>query len=113
MELSLTQRCAGHILSATDIDESLRVGEGAVDAAVSGRTGVMMTIDRVPGESYSSKIGCADISTIANEVRGVPRDYINAEGNGITEAGLKYLSPLIMGEVDVEYENGLPKHIVL
>ena len=113
MELSLTQRCAGHILSATDINESLSVGEGAVDAAVAGRTGVMMTIDRVPGDSYSSKIGCADISTIANEVRGVPRDYINAEGNGITKAGLDYLSPLIMGEVDVEYENGLPKHIVL
>ena len=113
MELSLTQRCAGHILSKTDIDESLAVGAGAVSAATSGRTGVMMTIDRVPGESYSSTVGCADISTIANEVRGVPREYINAEGNGITEAGLAYLVPLIMGEVDVEYENGLPKHIVL
>ena len=113
MELSLTQRCAGHILSKTDIDESLAVGAGAVSAATSGRTGVMMTIDRVPGESYSSTVGCADISTIANEVRGVPREYINAEGNGITEAGLAYLAPLVMGEVDVEYENGLPKHIVL
>ena len=113
MELSLTQRCAGHILSKTDIDESLAVGQGAVRAATSGRTGVMMTIDRIPGEVYSSKIGCADISTIANEVRGVPRDYINSEGNGITEAGIGYLAPLIMGEVDVEYENGLPKHIVL
>lgn len=113
MELSLTQRCAAHILSKTDIDESLAVGEGAVDSALLGKTGIMMTIERVPGESYSSRIGCADISKIANEVRGVPREYINEEGNGITDKGLEYLAPLIMGEVDVEYENGLPKHIVL
>ncbi len=113
MELSLTQRCAAHILSKTDIDESVAVAEGAVAAATAGRTGVMMTINRISGEKYASEIGCADISTIANEVRGVPREYINEEGNGITVLGLKYLAPLIIGEVDVEYENGLPKHIVL
>lgn len=113
MELSLTQRCAGHLLSKTDIDESVSVGCGAVDAAVSGKTGVMMTILRDEGDVYSSHVGCADISTIANEVRGVPADYINEAGNGVTEKCINYLRPLIVGEVDVEYENGLPKHIVL
>ena len=113
MELSLTQRCAGHILSKTDIDESLAVGEGAVDAALAGNTGIMMTIDRVDGSEYSSKIGYADISKIANEVRGVPREFINENGNGITEAGLEYLRPLILGEVELEYENGIPKHFVI
>ena len=113
MELSLTQRCAAHILSKTDIDESLAVGAGAVEAALSGKTGIMMTIERVEGDEYSSRIGSADISTIANEVRGVPKNYINEAGNGITEEGLNYLKSLIIGEVDVEYENGLPKHIVL
>ncbi len=112
MELSLTQRCAGHILSKTDIDESLAVGRGAVEAALYGKTGVMMTIDRSEGEAYSSTIGCADISKIANGVRGVPRNYINEAGNGITDEGLKYLEPLVVGEVELEYENGLPKHFV-
>ena len=113
MELSLTQRCAAHILSKTDIDESVAVGRGAVKAATDGKTAVMMTINRNEGEEYSSYIGTADIATIANAVRGVPVEYINDAGNGITEAGINYLKPLIMGEVDVEYENGLPKHIVL
>ena len=72
-----------------------------------------MVIERLPGDEYKSRIGTADISKIANEVRGVPAEYINEAGNGITEAGLKYLAPLIIGEVDVEYDNGLPKHIVL
>ncbi len=113
MELSLTQRCAAHILSKTDITESLAVGEGAVDAAISGKTAIMMTIQRVSGDDYSSRIGTADISKIANAVRGVPADYINEAGNGLTDKCLQYLAPLIMGEVDVEYENGLPKHVVL
>jgi 6-phosphofructokinase 1 len=113
IEFSLTQRCAGHILSKTDIDESLAVGQAAVENALLGKTGIMMTIERVDGDKYTSRVGVADISTIANEVRGVPREYINAAGNGITDAGLEYLAPLVVGEVSLEYENGLPKHIVL
>ena len=35
------------------------------------------------------------------------------EGNGITEDCIKYLAPLILGEVFPKYENGLPKHIVI
>ena len=113
IELSLTQRCAGHLLSKTDIDESLAVGQAAVENALLGKTGVMMTIERVDSDEYTSHVGVADISKIANAVRGVPSEYINDESNGITEAGLNYLKPLIMGEVELEHENGLPRHIVL
>lgn len=113
IELSLPQRCAAHIASLTDITESVRVGKGAVEAAISGESGVMMTIERLHGEKYETRIGHADIATIANAVRTVPSEYINAEGNGITPAGLAYLAPLIVGELHVEYEDGMPKHIVL
>ncbi len=113
IELSLPQRCAAHIASLTDITESVSVGRGAVNAAASGATGVMMTIVRAEGEEYSTTVGQADISTIANAIKRVPREYINDEGNGITEAGLRYLAPLIMGETKPEYENGLPRHIVI
>ena len=113
IELNLPQRAAGHLLSKCDIEESVRVGMGAVKVATEGRTGVMMTIDRNCGEEYSSSIGCAEISSIANAVRGVPDEYITDTADGITEAGLKYLYPLIVGEVDIVYENGLPKHFVI
>ena len=112
IELNLPQRCAAHIASATDITESVGVGKAAVDAAVAGRTGVMMTIDRADGAEYSVTFGAFDISKIANEVKHVPAEYINEQGNGITEAGLAYLRPLIIGEVAVEYEAGMPRHIV-
>ena len=113
VELSLTQRCASHMASLADINESVMVGKGAVKAATEGRTGVMMTIDRAEGDEYTTTVGCADIAGIANAIKTVPAEYINAEGNGITEAGIAYLKPLIMGELALEYENGLPKHIII
>jgi len=113
VELSLTQRCASHIASLTDINESVTVGKGAVEAAIGGKTGVMMTIDRVAVDEYSTIVGCADIAGIANAIKTVPDEYINEDGNGITEAGINYLKPLIMGELSLEYVNGLPKHFVI
>ena len=112
VEINLLQRAGGHLLSRCDIVESVAVGMGAVRVATKGNTGVMMTIDRLMTDEYSSSVGFADISSIANAVRGVPDEYINEAGNGITEAGIKYLAPLIQGEMDIIYENGLPKHFV-
>ncbi len=113
VELNLPQRAAGHILSATDISESVAVGRGAVHAAIEGNTGVMMTIERKSTSPYKSSVGFAEIANIANEVRRVPDEYINETCDGITEEGINYLAPLIVGEVAVEYENGLPKHIII
>ena len=113
IELNLPQRCAAHIASATDISESVGVGNAAVRAAVEGRTGVMMTINRAEAEDYSVCYGSADISGIANGVKSVPPTFINDSGNGITDECIVYLAPLIIGEVYPEYENGMPKHIII
>jgi len=114
IELNLPQRAAAHIASLTDITESVEVAKAAVVAATEeGKSGIMMTINRAPGNKYCAYYSSADIAGIANEVRGVPENYINAAGDGITEAGIEYLRPLIMGEIDVVYEEGLPAHVVL
>lgn len=113
IELNLPQRCAAHIASLTDITESVGVGKAAVAYAVEGKTGIMATIDRAAGDEYSVTFGAANIAEIANAVRGVPDEYINETSDGITEAGINYLKPLIMGECDVIYDNGMPAHIVL
>ena len=113
IELNLPQRCASHLASKTDIEESVGVGRSAVKAATDGKTGIMMTINRNDGDEYSVYYDSADIFGIANGVRGVPAEFINDEGNGVTEECVKYLAPLIVGEVCPEYENGLPKHFVI
>ena len=113
IELNLPQRCASHLASLTDITESVGVGSAGVLAAVEGKTGVMMTINRADTESYSVYYDSADISGIANGVKQVPAEYINANGNGVTDACIRYLAPLIIGETTPVYENGIPKHMII
>ena len=113
IELNLPQRCASHIASKTDISESVGVGAYAVEKAIEGRSGVMMTINRKEQTEYSVYYDAFDISSIANGVKTLPSEYINEEENGVTEACINYLAPLIVGEISVEYEMGLPKHVVL
>ncbi len=113
IELNLPQRCAAHLASATDISESIGVGSAAVAAALSGVSRVMMTIDRAAEETYRVTYGHRDVSEIANRIRTVDDAFINEAGNGVTDACCDYLLPLITGEVEVAFEKGLPKHIVL
>ena len=112
VELSLTQRCASHIVSRTDIEESVRIGMAAVECAVQGESGKMVAFSRRSGE-YGVDIVTVDASVVANAVKRVPREYINSEGNFVTEKCIEYVSPLIMGEKSIEYVLGLPKHISL
>lgn len=113
IELSLPQRCAAHIASATDLSESEAVGESAVSAALSGESGIVMTIERVSNEPYTVRYGSAPAEEIANKTKYVPSEFINADGNGVTDECIKYLLPLIRGEATPEYGNGLPVQIIL
>ena len=113
VELNILQRCASHIGSLTDIEESVSVGKKAVALACEGVSGKMACIVRGEGEEYTSYSSCEDIYKIANLIKTVPDEFINAEGNGITDEGVKYLLPLIKGESYPEYKNGLPCHITL
>lgn len=113
IELNLPQRCASHLASKTDLDESVAVGAYAVERAADGESGEMVLFLRVSDKPYEVKLGAKKVSEIANAVRKVPDEYINAEGNHITEACADYILPLIAGEAYPEYENGLPKYIVL
>ena len=110
VELNLPQRCAAHIASKCDIDESFGVGSAAVSAAVQGVSREMMVIlrDNEPGEPYSSVYGHMDIDLIANKTKFVPKHFINERGNHVTDECLSYILPLIKGECYPEYKDGLP-----
>ena len=113
IELNLPQRCAGHLVSAQDITESLEAGRNAVAAAATGVTREMMTIRRVSTAPYAFEIGHEDISKIANQTRYVPDEFINERANHVTDECLAYLLPLIQGERYPEYRDGLPCQWIL
>lgn len=108
VEINLPQRCAAHLRSKTDIDESIMVGRGAVEAATAGETGKMACFIRENGEEYRCSVGLCDISSVANAIKKVPREMINERGNNVTDACVDYIFPLICGEADCVYDNGLP-----
>ncbi len=113
IELSLLQRCASHCASFTDIEESFKVGYVAVEAAYEGLTGKMTLFKRVNNDPYQCVIDIHDVCDIANEVKGVPANMINAEGDYVTQDFIDYAMPLIQGEVSQLTVNGLPRHIKL
>ena len=110
IELNLPQRCASHIASLCDIEESFGVGKAAVSAAEQGVSREMMVIlrDSNEGEPYSSVFGHMDIDLIANRTKFVPKHFINERGNFVTDDCLRYILPLINGESYPEYRGGLP-----
>jgi 6-phosphofructokinase 1 len=109
IELSLPQRCAAHLGSASDINDSIAIGKAAVAAAcLEGATGDMMLYKRVSDAPYVCEIEHMSVAGIANAVRFLPDEYINERGNGITEACARYMLPLIEGETYPEYKCGMP-----
>ena len=113
VELNLPQRCASHIASATDISESVSIGKFAVSSALEGKTGIMISVVRDGGADYSVSLSTSPIAGIANEIKKVPDGYINERGNGVTKECLEYIKPLIIGESDTVFRDGLPVHFVL
>ena len=112
VELNTLQRCAAHYASATDIDEAFLAGEIAVTFANSGKTGIMVAFKRGNSSEYICLYGFRDIDEVANKERKVPDEFITDDGVGITEKGIEYLRPLILGELEPIIYNGLPRHIL-
>ncbi len=113
VELNISQRCAGHLLSKTDITESFGVGASAVRTALSGETGVMETIVRNSDAPYQVDFASVDVTTVANKEKIVPKHFIADNQHDVTDAFVAYAMPLIAGEVMPEFENGVPKQLIL
>ena len=111
IELNVLQRCAAHISSRTDINESFALGQAAVKYAAEGMTAVMSTIKRVSNDPYQWIIEPENVSLIANQAKTIPLEWITPEKNDITPEMEAYLRPLIIGEVSLQYKDGLPMYL--
>ncbi len=94
---SYLQRSCVELASPVDQAEAYRAGVEGVRAALNCATGQMISFVREPGPEYAIRYELADLSQIANQEKVIPAEYINAEGNGVTEAFLDYARPLIGG----------------
>lgn len=111
IEFSLMQRCAGHLVSYTDIAESKMLGSMAMDRALSGISGKVPVVKRLSSNPYRIKYEIADVLDIANKEKAVPRSWINERGNFVNKEMIEYLTPLIEGEFGIESSGGMPVHL--
>ena len=91
------QRTAMAYASSTDLEEADLAGRMAVRVALQGESDCMVTLVREPGDGYRCSTGLAPLAKVANALKTLPDEYINPEGNFVTEAFLEYARPLIGG----------------
>ena len=54
-----------------------------------------------------------DIHEVANVERKVPLDWIINDGTYVSDEFIEYARPLIMGEIEPYYSEGVPQHLSL
>ena len=114
IELNTLQRCSAHVASRTDITEAYQAGGAATMAAVRDEeTAKMVILKRLSTKPYLGGTELADIDQIANREKMFPREWIAADGFGVTPEFVQYVYPLIQAELTPVDSGGLPRHIAL
>ena len=106
---STIQRTGLHFASQTDSEEAYATGKKAVELAIQGVSGKMVTLVREKTSPYAYTTGTADLSDVANGEKLFPKEWISEDGFFVTEKFFAYARPLIMGEVNTIIEDGLPQ----
>ena len=77
---------------------------------MSGETDKMVGFDcSREGGKYTCQTKLFNLSEVANFEKKVPLEWINAEGNGVTQDFIDYALPLIQGDAKAPTENSLPR----
>ena len=95
----LLGRASIFMQSKVDIEEAQLAGELACRAALDGESGKMVAFSRVSENPYEMKPFLVDIDEVMMYERTMPDEFINEEGNGITQAFLDWCRPLIGEEL--------------
>ena len=93
------QRSSMLCASSTDLQEAYLVGKMAVLYAVEGKSGYMVTLERVNSPQYQIKTGLVELGKVANSTKEFPLEFITKDHNSVTPEFIKYFSPLLGGDL--------------
>lgn len=111
--ISSTQRLSGAHISKADNDEGFSCGCHAVKSAVGGKTAKMLTLVRGEGEGYSAEVTYTSLEEISDQPKRFPADWVHENEVTLRHQFNKYGLPLIQGEIELPFENGLPRYVRL
>jgi 6-phosphofructokinase len=103
------QRSYPGLQSPIDVDEARRCGTEAVKLAMKEDNGSVAIRRTGNGKNYSVELFRTELKNVAEKTKSMPDEFINAEGNGITEAFVEYAMPLIGKLPKTEYLGSYPR----
>jgi ATP-dependent phosphofructokinase / diphosphate-dependent phosphofructokinase len=111
-DLSTAQRCHATEQSLVDVEESFKLGMSAHMRSMNPAfTGHMVGIKRKTSKAYDVEYFATPASNVANHVKSFPIDWAKPNFRGITEEAVAYMAPLIVGEPEIIYDQGLPAFV--
>jgi len=93
----LIGRAMSSCVSETDRQEAMQVGVGAVTLLANGQSGGMVTLERLSDDPYRCRLSVAPLADVANAEKLMPREFVNDDGNMITQSFIEYALPLVDG----------------
>lgn len=103
------QRSFPGIQSAVDVREAKQCGKEAVRFAMKDDSG-SVAIKRISNKpKYAVEMFRTELSNVAEKTRSMPDEFINADGNGVTDAFIEYATPLIAKLPKTEYLGNYPR----
>jgi len=103
------QRSYAGLQSPVDVAEARQCGRQAVQYAMEYDSGSVAMKRIGEGDGYAVELFRTELKNVAEKTKSIPAEYINADGNGVTEAFVNYAMPLVGGLPKTEYLGGYPK----
>ncbi|MCI0498880.1 MAG: 6-phosphofructokinase [Planctomycetales bacterium] len=102
------QRSFAGLQSETDVVEARQCGRLAVQYSMKEDNGSVAMKRTGNGVNYGIEYFRTDLANVAEKTKSVPDEYINADGNGMTDAFIEYALPLVGELPATEYLGGYP-----
>lgn len=104
------QRSASHCVSDIDWKMAYGAGQASVLAAIKGEHGKLPVVQKIAQTAHDIEwtYQSVHLEEVANLELKVPDEFLTEDGMDVTEAGRNYLRPLIQGERQSKFVQGLP-----
>jgi len=103
------QRSFAGLQSPVDASEARWCGRHAVQYAMKELNGSVAMKRTGNGKNYGVELFRTELKNVAEKTKSLPDEFINKDGNGITDAFVEYAMPLTGGLPKTEFLGNKPK----
>ncbi len=103
------QRSFAGLQSCVDAREARACGQAAVKFAMDEVSGSVAIKRTGNGKDYAVELFRTELGNVAEKTKSMPAEFINAEGNGVTDAFIEYAMPLTGGLPRTSYLGNYPR----